>query len=149
MKNETLKTIVQIGIVVEDIEATIATYADFFGVEKPQWFWTGPQEESRTIFQGEKTEARAKLAFFDIGSTQIELIEPDHHQSSWRRHLDERGEGPHHIAFIAEGDEGKKTILEEKGFTVQQQGEFVGGRYALLDTVKELKVLVELLEYDK
>ena len=30
-----------------------------------------------------------------------------------------------------------------------QKGEYTGGRYAYMDTFKELKVIVELLENDK
>jgi len=33
--------IAQIGLVVHNIEKTSQSYADFFGVEKPAWFWTG------------------------------------------------------------------------------------------------------------
>ncbi|MNW65836.1 hypothetical protein D3C74_442570 [compost metagenome] len=103
---------------------------------------------AKTRYNGVATKARAKLAFFDMGSVQLELIEPDHQPSTWRDYLNEHGEGPHHIAFVVEGMKEKIMLLEGKGFPLQQKGEYTGGCYAYMDTFKELKVLVELLEND-
>lgn len=140
--------VTQIGILVNDIEKVSAAYANFFGLEKPQIIVTDTEDIAQTRYNGRATEARAKLAFFDMGSVQIELIEPDHQPSTWRDYLNEHGEGPHHIAFVIEGMKDKIMLLEGKGFPLQQKGEYTGGRYAYMDTFKELKVLVELLEND-
>jgi 4-hydroxyphenylpyruvate dioxygenase-like putative hemolysin len=141
--------ITQIGILVNDIDATSQAYADFFGIDKPEWFLTDTVDAARTEFRGQSTEARAKLAFFDMGSLQLELIEPDHNPSTWREYLDEHGEGPHHIAFVIEGMKEKIALLEGNQMQLLQKGEYTGGRYAYMDTFKQLKVLVELLEDDK
>ncbi|MRH42673.1 VOC family protein [Aquibacillus halophilus] len=141
--------IAQIGIIVKDIEKTAQVYADFFGVEKPPINLTDAVEQAETEYKGNSTEARAKLAFFDMGSLQLELIEPDQHPSTWREYLDEHGEGPHHIAFVVEGMEEKIKVMEANNMPLQQKGEYTGGRYAYMDTFKDLKVLVELLENDK
>jgi methylmalonyl-CoA/ethylmalonyl-CoA epimerase len=143
------KFIVQIGILVNDIEKVSQAYADFFGVEKPTAGWTDAVDKAQTEFNGASSPARAKLAFIDMGSLQLELIEPDEHPSTWRNYLNEHGEGPHHIAFVIEGMKEKVELLETKGFPLQQKGEYTGGRYAYMDTFKELKVLLELLENDK
>lgn len=141
--------ITQIGILVNDIEKVSQAYADFFGIAKPEAVITDALEKAETVYMGSPSEARAKLAFIDMGSLQLELIEPDQHPSTWRNHLNEHGEGPHHIAFVIDGMKEKITLLESKGFPLQQKGEYTGGRYAYLDTFKELKVLIELLENDK
>ena len=143
------KVITQIGILVEDIEKVSQAYASFFGVEAPPITVTDVVEVAQTEFMGQPSEARAKLAFFDMGSLQLELIEPDQHASTWRNYLNEHGEGPHHIAFEIEGMKEKIQLLNEQGFALQQKGEYTGGRYAYMDTFKELKVLIELLENDK
>ncbi|MBN2980954.1 MULTISPECIES: VOC family protein [Cohnella] len=142
------KTITQIGILVNDIEKVIEAYADFFGVEKPKVIVTDIADIAQTEYKGRRSEARAKLAFFDMGSVQLELIEPDREPSTWREYLDEHGEGPHHIAFVIEGMKEKITLLEGKQMALLQKGEYTGGRYAYMDTMKELKVIVELLEND-
>jgi methylmalonyl-CoA/ethylmalonyl-CoA epimerase len=143
------KVIAQIGILVNDIEKISQNYADFFGIEKPEWSLTDTLERAKTEFEGDPTEARAKLAFFDMGSLQLELIEPDHNPSTWRKHLDEHGEGPHHIAFFIEGMKEKIAIMEGKQMPLLQKGEYTGGRYAYMDTFKDLKIVMELLENDK
>jgi methylmalonyl-CoA/ethylmalonyl-CoA epimerase len=141
--------ITQIGILVNDIEAASQSYADFFGIEKPDVIITDTADIAQTEYRGAASAARAKLAFFNMGSLQLELIEPDLHPSTWREYLDEHGEGPHHIAFVIEGMKEKITILEGKQMQLLQKGEYTGGRYAYMDTFKELKVIVELLENDK
>lgn len=140
--------VTQIGILVHDIEKVSEAYAKFFGVEKPNISWTDGYELAQTEFEGKPSQARAKLAFFDMGSLQLELIEPDHHESTWRNYLNEHGEGPHHIAFSIKGMQEKIELLAQSGFPLQQKGEYPGGRYAYIDTIPQLKVLVELLEND-
>ncbi len=140
--------ITQIGLLVKDIEKTSKAYADFFGIEKPNWFWTDTADVAQTEVKGERSEARAKLAFFDMGSLQLELIEPDHNPSTWRESLDRNGEGFHHIAFVVKGLKEKVSIMEAGGMPLLQKGEYTGGRYAYMDTLPDLKVLVELLEND-
>ncbi|MFC7681066.1 VOC family protein [Paenibacillus sp. GCM10028914] len=143
------RTITQIGILVNDIEKTTQAYADFFGIDKPSWFWTDTVDKAQTEYRGESSVARAKLAFFDMGSLQLELIEPDGHPSTWRDHLDQHGEGVHHIAFVVDGMKEKVDSLEKSGMPLIQKGEYTGGRYAYMDSFKQLKIMLELLENDK
>lgn len=143
------RKVVQIGLLVHDIEKTSEAYANFFGVEKPKWFWTDAPEVAQTEYRGEKSAARAKLAFLDMESLQLELIEPDENPSTWRESLDRNGEGFHHIAFFIEGMKEKIELLGQNGYPLLQKGEYTGGRYAYMDTFKDLKVLIELLENDK
>lgn len=140
--------ITQIGIIVRDIEKVSQSYADFFGIEKPQWFWTDTVDVAETEYKGESSVARSKLAFIDCGQLQVELIEPDQHPSTWREFLDEHGEGVHHIAFVIKGMKEKIGVLQANQMPLIQKGEYTGGRYAYIDTFDELKVLVELLEND-
>jgi len=151
MENNILgtKLITQIGILVHDIEATSQAYAQFFGVEKPQYSITDDVDKTQTQYRGKRSAARAKLAFFDMGSLQLELIEPDHNPSTWRESLDKNGEGPHHIAFVIEGMNEKIAVLERNQMPLLQKGEYTGGRYAYIDTLRDLKVIIELLENDE
>jgi methylmalonyl-CoA/ethylmalonyl-CoA epimerase len=143
------RLITQIGILVHDIEKTSQAYAHFFGIEKPHWSITDAVDKARTEYRGKPSDARAKLAFFDMGSLQLELIEPDHNPSTWRESLDKNGEGPHHIAFVIEGIKEKLAILERNQMPLLQKGEYTGGRYAYIDTLRDLKVIIELLENDR
>ncbi|MGD7043261.1 VOC family protein [Jeotgalibacillus proteolyticus] len=141
--------IAQVAIIVEDIEKTSKAYADFFGVEKPEAVWTDGYDKAQTVYKGEPSQARAQLAFFDMGSLQLELIQPDEFPSTWRDFLEEHGEGVQHLAFVVDGLNEKVSEMESEGMPLIQKGEYDGGRYAYMDTVKDLKVVLELLENDK
>ena len=143
------KIVTQIGFVVNDIEKTSQAFADFLGVEKPQWSLTDTIDKTHGEFNSQPCPARAKLAFFHVGETlDIELIEPDETPSVWRNVLNEKGEGVHHIAFVVNGMKEKILALEGNGMKLLQRGEYTGGRYAYIDCVDQLKTIVELLEND-
>lgn len=141
-------TVVQIGLIVRDVEATAQAYAELLGVAVPQWVLTGPEEEAHTRYRGAPTEARAKLAFFRLGNLQLELIEPVGGPSTWREFLEAHGEGAHHIAFDVEDMQDQVAALAEKGMPLIQRGDYTGGRYAYIDSSEQLKVILELLEND-
>jgi catechol 2,3-dioxygenase-like lactoylglutathione lyase family enzyme len=141
--------VTQIALVVHDIEKTSQAYADFFGVPVPGWSWTDPREKAQTELLGQPSEARAKLAFFQLGNNvQLELIEPDEHPSTWRNDLNKNGEGIHHIAFNVKGMKETVAKLERNGMPLIQKGEYTGGRYAYIDANDPLKIVLELLEND-
>ncbi|MFP4660797.1 MAG: VOC family protein [Halanaerobiales bacterium] len=145
MQNNVL---VQVGVIVEDIEKIAKNYADLFGMEVPEVMMTDPLEKAETKYRGEDTEARAKLAFFDMGSLQLELIEPTDEPSTWKEFLDEHGQGIHHVALQIKGMQETVDLMKSKGMTLVQKGEYTGGRYAYIDAVPQLGMIVELLEND-
>lgn len=141
--------VTQIGILVHDIEKAAADYAELFGQDMPPIHVTDIPEIAKTQFMGQATAARTKQAFFKVGpNVDIELLEPDHEPSTWRKDLDEKGEGIHHIAFVVNGIKTVTRTLEEKGYGLIQTGEWNGGRYAYIDTNDRLKLTLELLEID-
>lgn len=140
--------ITQLALVVHDIEKVANAYATFLNCKVPEIAWTDPVEKAETEYRGNPTKKRAKLAFFDMGSLQLELIQPDHNPSTWREHLDEKGEGVHHIAFMVNGMRTILANLESNGMPLIQKASYTNGRYAYVDTSKDLKVLIELLEND-
>jgi catechol 2,3-dioxygenase-like lactoylglutathione lyase family enzyme len=142
------KVVTQVGLIVRDVEETAKAYAEVFGVDVPQWFLTDPEDVAQTRYHGQPTPARAKLAFFDMGSIQLELIEPVGGPSTWQEFLDAHGEGVHHIAFVVEGMGEQVDLLGRKGMPLVQRGEYTGGRYAYIDSQAQLKVILELLEND-
>lgn len=142
--------VTQIGILCHDIERTAKEFADLFGVEMPKIFMTGTQELAKTVYLGEATPARTKQAFFNVGDNlQIELLEPDHEPSTWRHDLDTYGEGIHHIAFVVNGIKKVVERFERNGMKEIQKGEWDGGRYSYIDSKDKLKLIIELLEFDK
>lgn len=142
-------TVVQVGILVNDIEKSSQDFADFLGMEKPSWILTDGYDKTQAEYLGKPAECRAKLAFFNVGATlTIELIEPDNAPSTWRHDLDKYGEGIHHLAFVIKGMKEKIEICQRNGMPLLQKGEYTGGRYAYIDAKDTLKTVIELLEND-
>jgi methylmalonyl-CoA/ethylmalonyl-CoA epimerase len=141
-------TVMQVGIIVRDIEAKVHAWANVFGLPEPEIMVTDTVERAQTKYQGELSEARAKLAFFDLGQVALELIEPIGEPSTWKDHLDQHGEGIHHIAFVIQDMPEKLAYLDAKGIPLIQTGEYTGGRYAYADGLDQLGLIVELLEND-
>ena len=141
--------VTQVGILVNDIEKSSQDYANFLGVEKPNWILTDGYDKAQSEYMGKPSNARAKLAFFQVGQNlSIELIEPDNEPSTWRDDLNKNGEGVHHIALVIKGMAEKIEICERNGMPLLQKGEYTGGRYAYIDAKSSLKTLIELLEND-
>ncbi|HQE93233.1 MAG TPA: VOC family protein [Anaerolineae bacterium] len=136
----------QIGLVVKDIEKSAAAYCDILGLPHPAITVTDEYDKAQTVYRGQPSEARAKLAFFDMGQVQLELIEPDGKPSTWQEALDEKGEGVHHIAFFVKDSDKVVAYLEGKGAKLVQQGRYTGGMYSYVDAIPQLHLVLELLE---
>jgi len=93
-----LTHIEHIGIAVKSIEEASKYYVDVLGLE---CYATETVEEQKV-----------KTAFFKIGDTKLELLEPTTDDSPVAKFIAKRGEGVHHIAF-ATPDAGK--ALKEAG----------------------------------
>ncbi|MFN2272740.1 MAG: VOC family protein [Anaerolineae bacterium] len=138
--------ICQVGLVVRDVERSLAACSQVFGLPEPEVIVTDGQETAHTRYRGEPTDARAKLAFFNMGQVSLELIEPIGGPSTWQEFLDEKGEGVHHIAFFVKDTDQVVASLEGNGIAVVQQGDYTGGRYTYVDSAPALGVILELLE---
>ena len=77
-----------IGIAVESIEKWVEYYRDVLGLE-----FNGTEEVA---------EQKVRVAFFKIGESQIELLEPTSDDSPIATFLEKRGGGIHHIAVLVD-----------------------------------------------
>ena len=136
----------QVGIIVSDVEKTAQAWADLLGVEKPTAHITDDKSKSHIKYQGATTDARAKLAFFNLGQVQLELIEPVGSPSTWAEFLEKHGQGIHHIAFRIKGMDEVLVELQAHDVPLVQRGDYTGGRYAYVDGVPTLGAILELLE---
>lgn len=142
----------QIGFIVKDIEKTKREFARFFDVPVPPTVNSGEYKVTRTEYRGEPApEAQCQMAFFYFGDLQMELIQPNDVPSAWREHLEQHGEGIHHLAFQVNGMQMNIENCEEWGMKLIQKGEYRrgNGRYSFLDATDSLKMVVELLEQDE
>lgn len=141
------RIVTQVAIVTDDIEAASAHWAALLGVETPVARWTDGRDKAHTLYRGEPSEGRARLAFFELGSqVRLELIQPDEHPSTWREFLDANGPGLHHIAFNLKGMDTVLARLDAADIHLVQKGDYTGGRYAYVDGSGPLGCILELLE---
>ena len=141
------KKITQVGIIVEDIEKAADAWSSFLGMEEPPRMSIAEGHESKpTMFKGNPSNAKAKLAFFKLDNLTIELIEPLEGPSTWREFLEEKGPGIHHIAFNVEDMAHSVHVFGEAGIQEVQHGGWGTGEYAYMDGSGSLELIIELLE---
>ena len=63
----------------------------------------------------EVKDQKVRTAFFKIGQTKIELLEPTDPESAVAKFISKKGEGIHHIAFAVNDIDRKLKEVEEKG----------------------------------
>jgi methylmalonyl-CoA/ethylmalonyl-CoA epimerase len=125
-----------IGIAVEDIEKSLETYRDLLRLELE-----------------EKHEVEAQnviTAFFPVGETHIELVQPTEGNVGITKFLEKRGEGVHHICFEVDDIETALKDLKERGAKLidEEPREIEGGKrkIAFLHPKSTGRVLIELTQ---
>jgi methylmalonyl-CoA/ethylmalonyl-CoA epimerase len=144
------KVLVQVCIIVRDVEAAAAHYAEIFGFDFSWGFQTTMlNDHTHAKYYGTPTDARAKLTGVSIGNIQFELLQPLDEPSAWMDYLKQHGEGIHHIAFFVPKTDTTAASFVEHGYQVTHQGLFTGqgGMYTYLDTDRDLGIVIELLEH--
>lgn len=141
------KTMTQVGIVVDDIDAAAAHWAGFLGLaEKPEIRMASSSERVPTEYRGKPSDASAKLAFIRLENITIELIEPVGEQSTWSEFLHSNGVGVHHIAFSVKGMDDRIRDFGNNDIPMVQRGGWATGEYAYMDGSENLGLIIELLE---
>ena len=143
------RVITQIGIIVEDVEKKARAWSEIFGLPMPAISATDSYEITHAKYDGEPTNARAKLAFFHFENITVELIEPIGGPSTWADQLEAHGDSLHHIAFSLGGVDtmmARLPSLEDAGLKLVQRGDWApDGRYLYLDGVEKLGAILEML----
>ena len=139
----------QIGVVVKDLDATLKTYVEKYGIG-PWVVYTFSNDNVESLQVGGKpVDHTMKLALCNIGNTQWELIEPLDDKTCYAQFIKEHGEGIHHVAVGVDNIEEYYKFCAEKNIFPIQSGIFLGENgtkfiYDYRDTLEDLKVIVEL-----
>lgn len=143
------RTAIQIGVVVRDIEQSMAALTAVFGigpfrvVDCPL-----PERQHQQFYRGRPVHFRTRQAFADLGSVELELIQPLEGQTIWSDFLAERGPGIHHIRFNIPDEQELSAYLQGKGIGKTQEGAGIrqGSYWANYDTEKLIGFVVEILQ---
>ncbi len=94
-------------------------------------------------------DQKIRVAFFKVGETKIELVEPTAPESTVAKFIERKGEGIHHIALKVTGIQGFLKSLKENGITLIDEKPRIGaegGKIAFLHPKSLKNVLIELVE---
>ncbi|MDR1670914.1 MAG: methylmalonyl-CoA epimerase [Alistipes sp.] len=97
----------------------------------------------------EVADQRVRTAFFKVGGTKIELLEPTGPESTIAKFIETRGEGIHHIAFAVKGLEDALAEAEAAGVRLIDKAPRKGAEglsIAFLHPKSTQGVLTELCE---
>jgi len=93
-------------------------------------------------------DQKVRVAFFSIGESTIELVQPTSDDSPVAGHLEKRGEGLHHVAVQVDDIEAALSELRSAGIQLIDETPRRGaeGRIAFLHPKSTGRVLMELVE---
>ena len=124
-----------IGIAVKDLDEAIHVYRDILGFEL---------EGIHTL-----NERMLKIAFFSLGGSRIELLQPLSADSTVARFLETRGEGIQHLAVKVKNVEAVLEEFKRKGVTLideKPRAGAEGAKIAFVHPKSTRGVLLELVE---
>ena len=124
-----------IGIAVKSIEETKKYYEGVLGL--------------KCYAIEEVADQKVRTAFFKVGQTKIELLEPTAEDSTVAKFIENRGEGIHHIAFCVNGIEKCLSEAELAGLRLIDKAPRKGAEglsIAFLHPKSTFGVLTEMCE---
>jgi methylmalonyl-CoA epimerase len=133
-----LKKINHVAIAVNNIEEATVFYQDILGLKL-----SGVE-----VVKEQKT----KVAFFRIGESNIELVQPAEKDSPLVKFLETRGQGIHHICFEVDDIESEMKDLLDKGAKLIDQKPRPGAhdtKVSFIHPKSSNGVLIELCEPPK
>ena len=131
-----LSHIEHLGIAVKSLEEAIPYYENILGL--------------KCYSIEEVADQKVRTAFFKVGQTKIELLEPTCPESTIAGFIEKRGEGIHHLAFaVADGIANALAEVEAKGVRLIDKAPRKGAEglnIAFLHPKSTGSVLTELCE---
>lgn len=113
-----MERIDHLGIAVRDLAVQVTIYRDQLGM----------------AFEGieEVPSQQVKVAFFSVGESRIELLEPTSPDSPIAKHLEKRGEGLHHVAYGVDDIRAAMADAQAKGLRLLAEEPRPGAHHTLV-----------------
>ena len=122
-----------LGIAVKDLAAAERLFADLLGVEPG----------GREVVAAEQVE----VAFFQVGESRFELLQPTSEESAIHKAIEKRGEGLHHVCLAVDDIDAEVERLRAAGFQFVGEAPRPGAgghRVAFLHPKSAGGILIEL-----
>lgn len=139
----------QIALVVEDLEASVRSWADALGIGPWTGYELGPGVLTDMMYGGEPAEFAFRHALAWSGETQIELVQPLWGPSIFADHLERHGPGLHHVGIIVDDHAAHVRAFEESGHHALQSARGFGaegdGAFCYFELDHPVAAVVELI----
>lgn len=138
---------IQIGIVVKSVDETLKYFQEMFGFKD---FEVRYVDYPTATYYGKVAGYKGKRGFFNLGNTQIELIELVSGKTIHEDFLKNKGEGLNHLGFRVDDLESAKKNAEKAGLHVIQS--FTrpdSSGFAYIDSDKVGGVIIEMIQRPK
>ena len=143
MREPVFTETLQIALVVRDLEASLKTYVEEYGIGPWEIYEFNPGNVSELHPPG----CSWRLGVTMVGTVQWELIQPLDDRSIYAEFLATKGEGVHHVAVGGKPYRETLDAVQAKGRTVIQGGHYNGATFAYLSTDDDLRVITEIFDW--
>ena len=137
----------QISIVVGDLERTMRTYVEEYGIGPWEIYEFNPDTVAQMVKHEAPAEYAMRIAVTMVGSVQWELVQPLDEASIYAEFLATKGEGLHHVAVGGSPYRDELAAMRAKGRKVLQGGIYNGVTFAYLSTDEDLGVITEIFDW--
>lgn len=148
--NEMFGSVVQIGVIVKDLDHTIQMLQDVFGMGPFRTIEWPPADRAdiQRFYHDQPADFTARMGFTELGSVELELIQPVSGRSIWADFLRDHGEGIHHIRFNTLDLAPVIAHLSGHGIGIAQMGSGIrpGTMWANFDTERQIGFTIEVMK---
>jgi len=129
-----IRDVHHVGIAVRDMDEAYALYRDALGLP--------------LVKEGEVTARGVKAAMLAAGRSYLELVQPTADTSPFAKHIEERGEGLHHLALHSDAVDAQVEALREAAAPLEDHEPRAGftGRLSYLHSQAFDGALLEVVQ---
>jgi len=146
------RTLAQVGIIVSDLEKAVANYHQLLGLSSWSIYTYDNAFVQDLTYRGQPADFSLRVAL-SASTPVVELMQPLGGASVYQEWLEQHGEGLHHVGIEVPNLAEAVAAAQAAGFEVMQTGHGYGldgdGGFAYLDSLAQLKIIVELLEFPR
>lgn len=150
MSQPLFDNIIQIGVVVDNVDATVTQYRELLGLHHWHINYVDTDSGKGSNFRkgNAPIAAKAKIAWINIGNVELEIIEPQDEDSVYSEFLRDKGPGIHHVMFATPDHDRCAERMAANNIPVLGSGELQDTRFQMFDTQKNLGLICEIAKGD-
>ncbi len=150
MSQPLFDNIIQIGVVVDNVDATVTKYRELLDLHDWHINYVDTESGKGSNFRKGKAPvpAKAKIAWINIGNVELEIIEPQDEDSVYSQFLRDKGPGVHHVMFATPNYDQCAERMAGNSIAVLGSGELQHTRFQMFDTQECLGLICEIAEGD-